>query len=253
MAAASSSRFSATRASPLACRAMAASAPSAAVTGSPPSPRSGSRSARSRIVSISAALSGLSTNTFDRDSSAAFTSNDGFSVVAPISTMSPASTRGRNASCCALLKRWISSTNRIVRRPSCRRAASASAITALMSRMPDSTALKAMKCACVTPAMRRAMVVLPVPGGPHRMIDCSASRSIASRSGWARRGQSPPGRPARPACAAASVRRGARAARAPAPPAGSNRSPASRVTCRPPRLSVAAAPRRRRAPPRRRH
>ena len=32
-------------------------------------------------------------------------------------------------------------------------------------------------------AMTRASVVLPVPGGPHRMIDCSRSRSIASRSG----------------------------------------------------------------------
>ena len=39
------------------------------------------------------------------------------SVVAPINTMSPASTRGRKASCCALLKRWISSTNRIVLLP----------------------------------------------------------------------------------------------------------------------------------------
>ena len=63
------------------------------------------------------ASSGCSTNTFERDSSAAFTSNDGFSVVAPMSTMSPASTRGRKASCCALLKRWISSTKTIVRRP----------------------------------------------------------------------------------------------------------------------------------------
>ena len=61
--------------------------------------------------------SGFSTNTWDRESSGALTSNDGFSVVAPMSTMSPASTRGRNASCWALLKRWISSTNRIVRRP----------------------------------------------------------------------------------------------------------------------------------------
>ena len=31
--------------------------------------------------------------------------------------------------------------------------------------------------------MMRASVVLPVPGGPQRMIDCSRSRSIASRSG----------------------------------------------------------------------
>ena len=32
--------------------------------------------------------------------------------------MTPASTDGRNASCCAVLKRWISSQNRIVPRPS---------------------------------------------------------------------------------------------------------------------------------------
>ena len=41
----------------------------------------------------------------------------GFSVVAPISVIVPASTCGRKASCCALLKRWISSANRIVPRP----------------------------------------------------------------------------------------------------------------------------------------
>jgi hypothetical protein len=39
-------------------------------------------------------------------------------VVAPMSAMVPASTCGRNASCCALLKRWISSQKRMVRRPS---------------------------------------------------------------------------------------------------------------------------------------
>ena len=46
-----------------------------------------------------------------------------------------------------------------------------------------SDALKGTKCACVISAMMRARVVLPVPGGPHRMIDCSRSRSTASRSG----------------------------------------------------------------------
>ena len=49
--------------------------------------------------------------------------------------------------------------------------------------MPASTALNGTKCACVISAMTRASVVLPVPGGPQRMIDCSRSRSIASRSG----------------------------------------------------------------------
>ena len=37
-------------------------------------------------------------------------------MVAPISRMFPASTCGRNASCCARLKRCTSSTNTIVRR-----------------------------------------------------------------------------------------------------------------------------------------
>ncbi len=53
-------------------------------------------------------------------SSGAMTSKEGFSVVAPRSTIVPFSTWGRKASCCALLKRWISSTKRMVARP-CRR------------------------------------------------------------------------------------------------------------------------------------
>ncbi len=101
-----------------------------------------SRSARARMRAMAASSSGWSTNTLERDSSAAFTSNEGFSVVAPMSTMSPDSTRGRKASCCALLKRWISSTKTMVRRPA-RRRCSAAAMTSLMSLMPASTALKA--------------------------------------------------------------------------------------------------------------
>ena len=182
-AAANSSRFSADRASPLANCAMAAIASSETLISVEPRPRSVSASARRRICSTASLVSGWSTNTFERESSAALTSNDGFSVVAPIRTMSPASTRGRNASCCALLKRWISSTKTIVRRPVRRRRSCAAAMTSLISLMPASTALKGTKCACVSSAMIRASVVLPVPGGPQRMIDCSRSRSIASRSG----------------------------------------------------------------------
>ena len=52
-----------------------------------------------------------------RDNSAELTSNDGFSVVAPMKVMRPCSTKGRKASCCALLKRWTSSTKRIVVAP----------------------------------------------------------------------------------------------------------------------------------------
>ena len=71
----------------------------------------------------------------------------------------------------------------MVRRPVARRSRSASAMTSRISLMPASTALNETNRALVVSAMMRASVVLPVPGGPHRMIDCSRSRSMASRSG----------------------------------------------------------------------
>ena len=52
-------------------------------------------------------------------------------------------------------------------------ARSASAITALISLMPPSTALNGTKSARVRRAISRASVVLPTPGGPHRISDCS--------------------------------------------------------------------------------
>ena len=45
------------------------------------------------------------TKTLQRDRRALFTSKDGFSVVAPMRMIAPFSTKGRNASCWALLKR----------------------------------------------------------------------------------------------------------------------------------------------------
>ena len=182
VAAANSRKFSAARASPLAKRAMAGST-SGSTSRSKPRPRVRSSIARCRMTITASACSGCSTNTLERESSAAFTSNEGFSVVAPIRTMSPASTRGRNASCCALLKRWISSTNTMVRRPVRRRRSWAAAITSRISLMPDSTALNGTKDASVRSAMSRASVVLPVPGGPQSNSDCRTSFSIARRSG----------------------------------------------------------------------
>ena len=58
--------------------------------------------------------SGSSRNSVDRLRSGGLTSKNGFSVVAPISVSRPSSTLGSRASCCALLKRWISSRKRIV-------------------------------------------------------------------------------------------------------------------------------------------
>lgn len=49
--------------------------------------------------------------------SAEFTSKNGFSVVAPTSTTVRFSTACKSESCWLRLKRWISSTNRIVRAP----------------------------------------------------------------------------------------------------------------------------------------
>ena len=107
-----------------------------------------------------------------RDSSAALISKDGFSVVAPMRMMLPFSTNGRNASCCALLKRWISSTNSSVLSPIAR-AFSARCMTSLISLIPLVTALKSTKFACVLPAIRRASVVLPTPGGPQKIMDAA--------------------------------------------------------------------------------
>ena len=66
-------------------------------------------------VRRSSSDSGCSTCTVARDSSAELTSNDGFSVVAPMKVNSPLSTCGKKASCWLLLKRCTSSTNMMVR------------------------------------------------------------------------------------------------------------------------------------------
>src|SRR3954454_11667055 len=52
-----------------------------------------------------------------RDNSAELTSKNGFSVVAPTRNTRPSSTAGSSVSCCALLKRWISSRKKIVGSP----------------------------------------------------------------------------------------------------------------------------------------
>ena len=86
-------------------------------------------------------------------------------MVAPISVTRPSSTAGRSASCCALLKRWISSRKKIVGRPDARRS-SARAITSRTSARPALTAESSSKAPSTRAAMIRASVVFPVPGGP---------------------------------------------------------------------------------------
>ena len=178
-AAASSRAFSAVRASELDSVTSEASASSSISTFRGPRPRSESPMALRMICPRSSWDSGLSAKTRLRESRGDTTSNEGFSVVAPIRTTVPSSTCGRMTSCWALLNRWISSTNRMVRRSPRRRPSSAAAITARISLMPASTALKATNRDFVTAAITRASVVFPVPGGPQRMIDCRVSRSMA--------------------------------------------------------------------------
>ena len=52
-----------------------------------------------------------------------------------------------------------------------------------MSLTPESTAESAMNSASKACAIRRASVVLPEPGGPHRIIECGLPDSKARRSG----------------------------------------------------------------------
>ena len=175
-----SSVDSAARASPFAKFAIASSISGSISIFCPPKPR-GSVSARASRAVSSSVVSACSTNTLQRDSSAPLTSNDGFSVVAPIRMMLPFSTKGRKASCWALLKRWISSTNTIVRSPK-RRLSSACCMTCRISLMPLVTAEKSMNAALVRLAMMRASVVLPTPGGPQKIMELMRSPSIRRRS-----------------------------------------------------------------------
>ena len=103
------------RASPFATVTSAATASSSSAGFSPPRPRSESAAARLTSVSTCSSVRALSVKTRARESRGEITSNDGFSVVAPTSTTVPFSMCGRMTSCCALLKRCISSMNRIVR------------------------------------------------------------------------------------------------------------------------------------------
>src|SRR5665213_1489075 len=138
--------------------------------------------ARSITAARSPSVNDSSTNTRIRDRSAPFTSNDGFSVVAPISVIVPCSTCGRNASCCARLNRWISSTNRMVGRPSCNRSSASPTISRTRG-TPSVTAEKGTNSESVYCAISRPRVVFPVPGGPQKIIDPTFPCSIALRKG----------------------------------------------------------------------
>ena len=98
------------------------------------------------------------------------TSNDGFSVVAPINTIVPSSTAPSKASCCDLLKRCISSMNSIGASPrENMEFPFALSMTSRTSFTPALTADKVWNSRFRERATILARVVLPTPGGPQRM------------------------------------------------------------------------------------
>ncbi len=71
---------------------------------------------------------------------------------------------------------------RIVRAVSRARASRAPWMAARTSAVPALTAESGTKRAPVSAAITRASVVLPVPGGPKKIIENSSARSMAARS-----------------------------------------------------------------------
>ena len=97
--------------------------------------------------------SAWSSTTRERDMSAEFTSKKGFSVVAPTSTRMRSSTACSSASCWLRLNRWISSTNRMVRRPLIDRRFSVASISRRRSDTVPPTAETSTKAAFVVSAI----------------------------------------------------------------------------------------------------
>ena len=85
-------------ASPLANSAIIFKSSSDILTFSLPNPLSSVKALFSK-TNISSLVNSFKTKTRQRDSKALLTSNDGFSVVAPINTIDPFSTKGKKASC----------------------------------------------------------------------------------------------------------------------------------------------------------
>ena len=149
----------------------------------PPRPRS-SATARSSRVPTAASSRACRPRTRLRESSGATTEKLGFSVVAPTSSTTRSSTAPSRASCWVRLKRWISSMNRTVRRGSAAaRRRRATSMTPRTSFTPALRAESASKERPVAWEMRRASVVLPVPGGPWSSTDAGAAPSTRRRSG----------------------------------------------------------------------
>ena len=102
-----------------------------------------------------------------------------------MSVIEPSSITGRKESCCARLKRWISSTNSSVPCPCARRTRAASKIF-FSSATPVWIAESCTNASSRDAPIRRATVVLPLPGGPQKIIEPSEgalSRRVSAPSG----------------------------------------------------------------------
>ena len=138
--------------------------------------------ALSSSFSRSSRSSGFSTKVWQRESRGRITSNEGFSVVAPISVTMPLSTAPSRESCCDLLKRCISSINNIGEEVLKKRLFCAFSITSLTSFTPLVTALSVKKGTSSLVATIWASVVFPTPGGPHNIKEVIRPESIILRS-----------------------------------------------------------------------
>ena len=192
MRAATSRALRASRASPPARSARASRASSSMPSTTSARPRSPSATARSTSSATSAGPRLSSRKRVLRLMSGLLTSKNGFSVVAPTRITVPCSTPGSRASCCDFVNRWISSRKSTVRRSSSSSRRVAVASTPRTSLTPALTADSCSKAASVSSATSRASVVLPVPGGPQRIIDTGRPRRTISpkaapgsrRCGW---------------------------------------------------------------------
>ena len=93
------------------------------------------------------------------------------------------STPGSSASCWVLLNRWTSSTNSTVSVPLFASARRAPAMTSRTSLTPAETAEISTNRRLVCRLISEAIVVLPVPGGPHSSSVSGWSPSMTCRSG----------------------------------------------------------------------
>ena len=176
------------RASPPAMVTRCSRASSAIVRPALSSPRSRRRAPGGAASSTASSSSGSSRSSRHRESSGVLSEKYGFSVVAPISVTVPSSTAGSSTSCCAFDHRCTSSTKSTVRKSPPR----APSITLRASATPEFTAESCISSAPTASASRWARVVLPVPAGPHRMIDGSepldrmrvSARSWPTRCPW---------------------------------------------------------------------